>query len=129
MWWRVWIPAGITFSALSVLLDEITACAQSSAFCFSIHQQLDLYEATEEKPLAPGGFHYDAQEASSTYIDDYFDRTKRFSYVADGLQASIEVEKVFADGAIPAPMLVKTTAQTDGAAVNERLTPISHSFK
>ena len=121
IWWRAVIPAGITFSALSVILDDITGEGETESFTFSIYQTLDLFEADEDDPLEPRSWQNDAQEASSTFIDDYFEEKKRLSYETALFSAGIEVEKVLPQIDLTAPNVMKASFSPDVDFFNERL--------
>ncbi|MBR5423685.1 MAG: SEC-C domain-containing protein [Clostridia bacterium] len=121
VWWRIIIPAGITFSALSVILDDITGEGGTNSFTFSFYQTLDLFEEDEDNPLQPRGWQYDAQEASSTFIDDYFKEKKRLSYETALLSAGIEVEKKLTKTELSVPFVIKTSFSSNVDDFNERL--------
>ena len=121
IWWRIIIPAGITFSALSVILDDITGEGGSESFTFSFYQALDLFEEGEDNPLQPRGWQYDAQEASSTFIDDYFEEKERLSYETALFSAGIEVEKKLIQTDLSSPSVIKTSFSRDVDYFNERL--------
>ena len=121
IWWRAVIPSGITFSALSVILDDITGMDGADRFTFSFYQTLDLFEEDEDNPLEPQNRQYDAQEASSTFIDDYFEEKKRLSYETALFSAGIEVEKKLTQTEISAPCVIKTSFMRDVEVLNEKL--------
>lgn len=120
VWWRVIIPAGITFSTLAFLLDEITQNERSDKFLFEFYRKLHLFEACNEKPLKPTKFDCDAREASDTFIDDYFDVEEWFSYIQSENRFRVEIERCESDYPLTFPFLVKTTA-SNGAEVFEAL--------
>ena len=121
VWWRAIIPSGITFSALSVILDDITGGDGTERFTFSFYQALDLFEADEDNLLESRSWQYDAQEASSTFIDDYFKEKKRLSYETALFSAGIEVEKKLTQTDLTAPSVIKTSFPFKVDALNERL--------
>lgn len=121
IWWRAVIPAGITFSALSVLIDDITGEGGADSFSFSFYQTLDLFEESEDNPLEPRSWQYDAQEASSTFIDDYLREKTRLSYESALFFAGIEVEKELANTDLTSPYVIKASFSPDVDILNERL--------
>ena len=115
------IPAGITFSALSVIIDDITQRDEANRFEFSFYQTVKLFEADEDNPLQSENWQYDAREASSTFIDDYFEPKKRLSFATPFFFAAIEVEKEGEQADFTAPVIVKTSFSSDCDWLNEHL--------
>ena len=101
VWWRVVIPAGITFSTLAYLLDEITQNEPNGNFLFEFYRKLHLFEASDNVPLKPRKSDCDAREASDTFIDDYFDTEKWFSYLRNGNSYRARPGSCSAGGSIP----------------------------
>ncbi|MCR5782103.1 MAG: SEC-C domain-containing protein [Clostridia bacterium] len=121
VWWRIIIPAGITFSAFSVVLDDVTQTDGSASFYFSFYREVELFEADEDNPLESRDWQYDAREASSTYIDDYFKPKKRLSYETAFFSASIEIEKEFENADLTGPVIVKTSFSSECEWLNESM--------
>lgn len=79
IWRRIMIPAGITFSQLSMILNDIFQLKQGQAFQFEFYQRkLRIIEA--ENSIFRSGFYYDLQEASETFINHYLEEEKWFTY-------------------------------------------------
>ena len=94
VWRRVSIPSGITFSQLSLLINEIFELEYKHNFQFEFYScKVQLEEQREGKVFQPNG-HYDLQEASSTYINDYFDCEKACSYYCGSKAFRVEIEKI-----------------------------------
>ena len=111
VWWRVVIPAGITFSTLAYLLDEITQNEPNGNFLFEFYRKLHLFEASDNVPLKPRKSDCDAREASDTFIDDYFDTEKWFSYLRNGNSYRVEIEGADDNDPCNSLLLLKTTAE------------------
>ena len=121
VWWRAIIPAGITFSILSVIIDEISERRDDGDFTFRFYQELELFEENDSNPLKARSWQYDAQEASSTFIDDYFNNHLRLSYKTNKLFATIEIEKLLDMEETALPLIVKTSSGIDAMQVNQRI--------
>lgn len=94
VWRRVFIPAGITFSRLGFLINEIYELEYQQNFQFEFFGcKVQLEEQREGKVFQPS-YAYDLQEASNTYIDDYFDIEKACSYYLGNNAFRIEIEGV-----------------------------------
>ena len=67
IWRRVIVPAGITFSQLSIILNKVMGWCGYHLFEFEFyHLELRIAEDAEEFDVGYGP--YDYVEASSTYI-------------------------------------------------------------
>ena len=51
VWWRILVPAGISFSAFSLILNEMIGLPDE-AFSFVFHNRVRLLEPDKEHPLA-----------------------------------------------------------------------------
>lgn len=120
IWWRIIIPAGITFSALSVIIDDVSEKYDKDIFIFKFYKELELFEAGKINPLRTRSWLYDAREASSTFIDDYFDNKKRLSYKTNQFFATIEIEKIL-DLEELTVSIVKASSNIDKERVAKRL--------
>ena len=88
------IPAGITFSQLSMILNDFFHLTQGQAFQFEFYQRkLRIIEA--ENSIFRSGFYYDLQEASETFINHYVEEEKWFTYQ----QCSGDGQVIYEDGA------------------------------
>ena len=125
VWWRVVIPAGITFSTLAFLLDEITQNEPNSAFLFEFYRKLHLFEASEEVPLKARKSDCDAREASDTFIDEYFDAENWFSYTQSGNSYRVEIEGSDFRDPYNSLLLLKTTAENGNEVYDSLLSKYS----
>lgn len=95
IWRRCIIPAGITFSQLSILLNEIMGWDGYHNFSFHFyHLQMLIFEDIEEEKY----YDHDDQliEASQTLIDDFFDLEDWFTYTyesGDNWDHKVEIEE------------------------------------
>ena len=129
LWWRCVVPAGITSSALSAILNDIAGIGQNEAFTFELFRKLQIFEATEARPLESTEWYYDVQEASSTYIDDYFDCENRMRYFSGANQYIIEIEERYTDVSaedLPCVMKWKAAAGDDDLDMRIRASYQSH---
>lgn len=120
VWWRVIVPAGITFSTLAFLLDGLTQNEPNNRFLFEFYRKVHLFEASENVPLKPRNPECDAREASDTFIDDYFDVEKWVSYSQNGTSYRVEIESTGDNDPHNSLLLLKTTAD-NGSEVNNSL--------
>ena len=125
VWWRVVIPAGITFSTLAYLLDEITQNEPNGNFLFEFYRKLHLFEASDNVPLKPRKSDCDAREASDTFIDDYFDTEKWFSYLRNGNSYRVEIEGADDNDPCNSLLLLKTTAENGNEVYDSLLSKYS----
>lgn len=100
IWRRVIVPAGLSFSQLSIILNEVMGwCGYHlSAFEF-YHLKIRIEDMVEE--YDDWGFgEYDMIEASETMIDAYLDSEEWFTYqydFGDDWQHRVTIEKVLED--------------------------------
>lgn len=108
IWRRVVVPAGITFSQLSVILNEVMGWRGYHLFQFEFyHQGLCVMENAEE--FDDFG-QYDYIEASTTCIDEVLKRIDWFTYVydlGDDWQHRVTVEKILDDWELNYPQVLK----------------------
>lgn len=79
-WCRCIIPAGITFSQLSLLLHVITGEKDLQAFEFEFyHEKVRLFEE-HRVPSRGADFYYDFMGAFETFVDDLLDTAEWFSF-------------------------------------------------
>ena len=83
IWRRIEVPGGITFSALAIILNILMKQKPSSSdFYFQCHQEgIRLCEEPKRREGELCSYDYSLQDASNTFIDDYFKRMPGFSYV------------------------------------------------
>lgn len=100
IWRRVIVPAGITFSQLGILLNEVMGWSGSHLCEFEFyHLELRIIEDAEEY-MEVGYGPYDYLEASTTYIREYLEQNEWFTYtydLGDDWQHRVTVEKVIED--------------------------------
>ena len=120
VWWRVFIPAGISFSALSLLLEELTGKELGDDFLLEIHRDSRVWEQTESRPLDTDYYH-DAYSAAHTPLSRLFEKGRPLYVRGADTALKIEVEKQ--DDAYPFsyPLLIKMRADMDGQALHDRL--------
>lgn len=108
IWRRCIIPAGITFSQLGVLLNEIMGWNGSHLFSFEFR---DIGVRIEEVPDDDWGYwEFDAEEASETLIDPYMEHSKWFTYTydfGDDWEHRADIEAVLTDFKETHPVVVK----------------------
>lgn len=108
IWRRVIVPAGITFSQLSMILNEAMGWSGEHLFEFEFyHLQLHIFEGADEEPAF--GM-YDSLEASTTYIREYLEENDWFTYIYDmgyDWKHRVTVEKVLTDYEKNYPQVIK----------------------
>ncbi len=123
VWSRCLIPAGITFSQLAVVLNEIFSLDMTEDFEYEFYQRRLQLREKKEKDLFQPSFHYSLQEASTTYIDDYLEEEKWFSFFS-GREKSfrLEIERIVLESEYDSPMVVKAKgSEQDITTVNMSL--------
>ena len=120
VWWRVLLPAGVSFSMLSLLLEELTGMELGDSFEFEIHRDSRVWEFTEALPLRVE-YYYSAYSAAHTPLSTLFEKGRPLYVKGIGATLKIDVEKV--DDAYPLrfPLLVKMRADMDGQQLFWRL--------
>ena len=120
VWWRVFIPAGISFSALSLLLEELTGKELGDDFQFEIHRDSRVWELSESRPL-DADYYHDAYSAAHTPLFHLLEKGRPM-YVR-GANTALKIEAEKQDDAYPFsyPLLVKMRADMDGQALHDRL--------
>ena len=83
IWRRVIVPAGITFSQLSMILNEFMGWSGYHSFEVEFyHLELRIIEDADEF-MDIGYGPYDYLEASTTYIREYLEENDWFTYTYD----------------------------------------------
>ena len=99
VWRRVIIPAGITFSQLSLILNKVMGWSGDQHFRYEFyHSELCILEGADR--FADGYKTYDSLEASNTYIREYLEDNEWFTYIygTDGQwKHRVTVEKIIDD--------------------------------
>ncbi len=109
IWRRVIVPAGITFSQLSMILNEVMGWSGYHLFEFEFyHLELRIIEGADEFEMGYGP--YDFVEASSTYIREYLEEIDWFTYtydLGDDWQHRVTIEKILEDYEYNYPKVIK----------------------
>ena len=109
IWRRVIVPAGITFSQLSIILNKVMGWCGYHMFEFEFyHRELILMEDADEYAVGFGP--HDYMEASTTYIREFLEEEGWFTYtydLGDNWEHRVTVEKVMDDYAFDYPVVVK----------------------
>ena len=127
VWKRCAIPAGITFSQLALILEEMVETEISADYEYEFYQAGVHVREWREKEKQVISYRYDYMCASDTYIDSLADKEPWFTFrPGDGCQYRIEIEKRL-PYIISCPSVIKQkgSAQilewTDPDIVNKRL--------
>ncbi len=113
IWRRVIVPAGITFSQLSMILNEAMGWWGYHSFEIEFyHLNLRVTEDSEdfESPFGYGMFDFDYLEASTTYIREYLEENDWFTYtydLGDNWEHRVTIEKVITDYEYDYPQVIK----------------------
>ncbi|MGL5436573.1 MAG: IS1096 element passenger TnpR family protein [Lachnospiraceae bacterium] len=94
VWSRAILPAGITFSQLSILLTEIMGYQGDEIFEFEFFQKkVRLFEEQQVKD-STSAFYYDRASAPETFINDLLDSEEWFSfYWGADISCRVTIEK------------------------------------
>ncbi|MCI7812908.1 MAG: SEC-C metal-binding domain-containing protein [Lachnospiraceae bacterium] len=117
IWRRAVIPAGLSFSQLIVILNEIMGWNGShlSSFRFS-NQQVTIEEDVESNFADMMDFDdFELLEASETLIDSFLDSEKKFLYLydfGDDWKHTVTVEKILPDYEQDYPAVLKFKENT-----------------
>ncbi|HHT87707.1 MAG TPA: hypothetical protein GX002_01660 [Clostridiales bacterium] len=115
IWRRCIVPAGITFSQLSVVLDMVMGWSgyHWSKFEF-YHLGLELKEDDELFDFVPFG-EYSLLDSSRTYIDEYMEKQNLFTYtydIGDKWTHRVTIENVIMDYPYNYPKVIKYKEDT-----------------
>ncbi|MDY3918779.1 MAG: SEC-C metal-binding domain-containing protein [Candidatus Limivivens sp.] len=108
IWRRLVVPAGLSFSQLSVVLNEAMGWCGYHLFSFEFSRLNLRIEELEDEDDPWDDF--DMLEASDTCIDDYLDDEKWFAYeydFGDSWIHRVDVEKVIPDYERNYPLVLK----------------------
>jgi hypothetical protein len=110
IWRRCIIPAGITFSQLSIILNKVMGWygGHLSEYEF-YHRRLQLREDYEEFDFTPM-WDFDLMDSSKTYINDFMEQEEWFTYTydfGDQWQHRVTIEKVIEDYPFHYPQVIK----------------------
>lgn len=108
IWRRVIVPTGITFSQLSMILNEVMGWCGYHMFEFEFyHKELRLVEEAEE---FAGGGPFDYLEASTTFIREFMEENDWFTYtydLGDDWQHRVTIEKIIDNWEFNYPEVIK----------------------
>ncbi len=109
IWRRVIVPAGITFSQLSIILNQVMGWDGYHLFEFEFYNEgIRIGEDMDETSMIFDSF--DCLEASKTFIREYLEENKSFMYTydfGDDWQHRVTVEKILPDCELNYPKVVK----------------------
>lgn len=109
IWRRVIIPAGITFSQLSIILNEVMGWCGCHIFEFEFyHRGIRLVEDADEFNVGYEPFDY--IEASTTYIRGFLEENDWFTYtydLGDDWQHRVTIEKILDNYENEYPQVIK----------------------
>ena len=107
IWRRCVIPAGITFSQLGVLFNEIMGWKGYHLFSFEFRDYGIRMEELDDDYDDP---YYELEEAAETLIDPYMENTKWFTYCydfGDGWEHRVDIEEILPDCDYDCPAVLK----------------------
>jgi len=109
IWRRCIVPAGLTFSQLSMILNEVMGWSGYHLFEFEFyHLQLRI---TEDDGCEESGYYvYDIAEASTTFINEYMEKQEWFTYtydLGDDWKHRVTIEKVITEYEYNYPQVIK----------------------
>ena len=135
VWKRCMIPAGITFSQLALLLEEILETDMSADYEYEFYQAGLHVREWREGERQVTAYNYDYLCSSDTYIDNLANEENWFTFrPGDGSQFRAEIEKRLPD-ILPWPSVIKqkggaqTRKWTEPDAMNlhlKRQYPVSY---
>jgi len=110
IWRRCIVPAGITFSQLSIILNKIMGWSgyHLSEYEF-YHLQLQLREDDEFHDFVPM-WDFDLMDSSKTFINEYMEQQDWFTYTydfGDDWQHRVTIEKIIEDYPNIYPRVIK----------------------
>ena len=120
VWWRCHIPAGISFSSLSILLDRLIGLEEDGDFSFEIRRTARVWEPTEQHQLGPA-WHESAYDAAHTAVDLLFNLGKAVNYLRGNKVYQIKVESVEDSYPFNYPLVLKVRCDTDAYALMKRI--------
>lgn len=108
IWRRVIVPTGITFSQLSMILNEVMGWSGYHMFEFEFyHRELVIIENAEEYD---GDGPFDHLEASTTLIREFMEENDWFTYTydfGDDWQHRVTIEKIIDNWELDYPQVIK----------------------
>ena len=113
IWRRFIVPAGLSFSQLSVVLNEIMGWSGYHMFSFEFYKRMIRIEEEDEFDGFDDYYDFDDSlvlDAASTLIDEHLDAEDRFTYIydfGDDWRHAVVVEKVIEDYEHNYPVVIK----------------------
>lgn len=109
IWRRVIVPAGITFSQLSIILNKVMGWCGYHLFEFEFyHRELRIIEDADDMAIGYGPFDY--LEASTTFVREFLEEEEWFTYtydLGDDWTHRVTIEKVIMDYEYNYPKVLK----------------------
>ena len=128
IWWRCLIPGDISFSALSIILDELTGTKCEGDFSFDMLRIARIWEPTKEKPLKADYYHA-AYSAAHTSLKTVFDLGKTVNYHRGDQTYRIEIENAENGFKHPMLLLLKVPWHVNGLELSQHLDHRIHISK
>ena len=109
IWRRIVVPAGITFSQLSIILNKSMGWCGYHLFEFEFyHLNLHILDGIEDDDFS---YHlYNYMEASTTYVREFLEDNAWFTYtydLGDNWEHRVTVEKIIEDYEYNYPIVLK----------------------
>ena len=122
VWWRCYVPEGITFSSLSLILNAVTGQENGQTFCFTFRNKARVFEPDDAHPLVFDYMH-DAADASGVYLPEYFDSVKTYLYTVGNACFRIAIEADIPKYSLDYPAIskMKISIGMDGHALAEKV--------
>ena len=134
-WRRCIIPAGITYSQLSLLLSSLMEQSQEKPFSFEFyHAKIRFRENDGQQPFQ-SNFYYSLGDAAENYINELLDSQEWFSfYWGEDLALRVNIEKRLPDFSEAYPLLLAGREGAPGknedpSAFRSRLEKIQADWK
>lgn len=128
VWWRCLLPGDISFSALSIILDELTGTKCEGDFSFDMLRVARIWEPTKEKPLKADYYHT-AYNAAHTSLKTVFDLGKTVNYRCGDQTYRIEIENAENGFKHPMLLLLKVPWHVNGLELSQHLDHRIHISK
>lgn len=114
IWRRVIVPAGLSFSQLELVLNEVMGWSGAHLGMFEFKSPNIRIEELDEERI-DDFFYRDTLNAPETIIDEFLDNAKWFSYVydfGDWWDHRVTIEKVLNDYPNRYPQVIKMKGET-----------------
>ena len=107
VWRRCLIPAGITFSQLALILEDIVESERCDGYEYEFYQAGIRVREWREGERQAATYYYDFQCASDTFIDSMADKEAWFTFRPGiGCEYRVEIEKRLSE-AVSYPVIIK----------------------